>query len=82
MSFGNVSVRVYAFGLMNAPSTFQRMVFMIFFELPFVSVYLDDVVMFSLSTQECEKNLGNIIDFLSGHRLKLKVPKCELSVLG
>ena len=46
--FGTFKFEVMPFGLMNAPSTFQRMMDVILAGLKFVRVYLDDVVVLSL----------------------------------
>ena len=43
---------VMPFGLMNAPSTSQRMMDKIVRGLPFVRVHLDDVVVFSKTLEE------------------------------
>lgn len=68
---------VMPFELMNAPSTFQRMMDVIFRKLPFVRVYIYDVVLFSLSTQKLEEYLRKVIDCISGQRLKVKISKCD-----
>lgn len=45
--YGTYRFEVKPFGLMNAPSTFQRMVDDVLKGLDFVRVYLDDLVIFS-----------------------------------
>ena len=38
---------VMPMGLTNAPSSFQRVIAMVFDELPFVKVYMDDILIHS-----------------------------------
>ena len=47
--YGTFQFEVMPFGLMNAPSTFQRMMDGVLKDLPFVRVYLHDLVVFSES---------------------------------
>lgn len=49
---GTITFEVIPFGLINAPSKFHRMMDVIFRELPFVSVSLDDVMIFHASAEE------------------------------
>ena len=42
--YGTFQFEVMPFGHMSSPSTFQRMLDGVFRDLPFVRVYLDDVV--------------------------------------
>ena len=50
--FGTFHFEVIPFGLINAPSTFQRMMNQLFRELSFVSIYLDNVFVFSRIFEE------------------------------
>jgi hypothetical protein len=56
--FGHYEYLVVPFGLTNAPSTFQTLMNNLFGHLPFVSVYLDDILIFSRNA----KNTLNIFD--------------------
>lgn len=49
---GTYQFDVMPFGLMNAPSTFQRMMDRLLGIFPFVKVYLDDLVIFSRDIKE------------------------------
>ena len=42
-----MGIRVLSFGLTNAPAVFQREMNKVFADLPFVLVYLDDILVFS-----------------------------------
>ena len=73
--FGTFQFEVMPFGLMNAPSTFQRMMDQLFRELSFVSVYLDDVVVFSRTVKEYIEHLDEVFKLIAASSLKLKVAK-------
>ena len=45
------------FGLVGAPASFQRLMDSIFRDLPFVTTYLDNVLIYSPTTQEHEQHL-------------------------
>ena len=55
--YGTYKFEVMPFGLMNVPSTFQRMMDTIVLGLKFVLVYLDDVVVFSKTLEEHLRHL-------------------------
>ena len=68
-----------AFGLTNAPSTFQRLMERCMRELHLNEylIYLDDIIIFSKTFDEHIKRLGNVFKQLEQHGLKLKASKCE-----
>lgn len=74
---------VMPFGLMNAPATFQRMMQKLLTGLnpadgpDFVSVYVNDVLIFSETLEEHIKHLQLVLDKLKGAGLKLKPAKCS-----
>ncbi len=77
------------FGLTGAPSTFQRLVDLLLCGLvgTSVTVYLDDILIYSSSFDEHLKHLREVFDRLLGANLKLKPSKCtfahpEVSFLG
>jgi hypothetical protein len=85
--YGTFSFEVMPFGLMNAPATFQRMMDRILSQLPFVQVYIDDVVIFSKTLKEHVEHIFQTIKTIGAHGLKLKLSKCffahpEIKVLG
>ena len=67
---------VLPFGLTNAPAAFQRETITIFDHLPFVVVYLDDILVFSASHTEHEKHLREVLALLRQHKLYAKLSKC------
>lgn len=80
---GIFEFRVMPFGLTNAPSVFQRLKQQVLRDLnpndgpDFVSVYIDDVLVFSRMLEDHLKHLKLVIDRLQGARLKLKPAKCH-----
>jgi hypothetical protein len=69
------------FGLKNAGMTFQRMMNHIFADLPYVFIYLDDVLIASRSASDHEKHLRQVFQLLSDNGLLLNVQKCVLAPL-
>ena len=68
-----------AFGLTNAPATFQRLMERCMGELHLKEclIYLDDIIIFSKSFDEHIKSVENVFKQLELHGLKLKASKCE-----
>ena len=68
-----------AFGLTNAPATFQRLMERCMGELHLKEclIYLDDIIIFSKSFDEHLLRLENVFRQLEQHGLKLKGSKCE-----
>ena len=77
--YGTFKFEVMPFGLMNAPSTFQRMMDYVFRDLPFVRVYLDDVVVFSYSMSAHVEHLLQVFQVIAKSGLKLKIEKCAFA---
>jgi hypothetical protein len=69
------------FGLCNAPATFQNLMNDIFSNHldDFITVYLDDIMIFSKTKAEHEKHLRTTLDILRAHKLYAKKSKCEFS---
>ena len=78
--YGTFQFTVMPFGLSSAPSTFQRMMNNIFFELldEGVVCYLDDLLVYSRSVQEHLVLLDKVFGLLQKHKLYLKESKCSL----
>ena len=80
---GLFEFRVMPFGLTNAPAVFQRLMQRVLQGLnptegpDFVSVYIDDVLIFSRSMKEHLHHLGQVLDRLQAAGLKLKPSKCH-----
>ena len=63
------------FGLCNAPAAFQREMNRLFGHLPFVIVYMDDILIFSKSEEELEIHLTKILQILQTQQLYAKLSK-------
>lgn len=68
---------VLPFGLTNAPAAFQREMKAIFDRLPFVLVYLDDILIYSNSQEEHVQHLKQVLQLLRINKLYAKLSKCE-----
>ena len=77
---GLFEFNVMAFGLCNAPATFQSMMNAMLNGLIGNSclVYLDDVIIFGPTVQACLNNLKIVFQRLRGYGLKLKPRKCKM----
>jgi hypothetical protein len=64
----------------DAPSTFQRLMNMIFQDYieVFIHIYLDDIFVFSESIEEHQTHLELVLNKLCKHSLYLRADKCEL----
>ena len=69
-----------AFGLTNAPATFQRLMEACMGELHLKEclIFLDDILIFSKTFEEHLSRLEGVFSRLKKHNLKLKPSKCEL----
>ena len=68
---------VLAFGMRNAPATFQRMMQLVLGDVPNCNVYLDDVVIFSNDWKAHMASLKMVFLRLAGASLTLNLAKCE-----
>jgi hypothetical protein len=68
-----------AFGLTNAPGTFQRLMNFVLHSVIGKNclVYLDDIIVFSRSKEEYLTNLEQIFNLLKEANLKLGLSKCK-----
>ena len=82
---GLYEIRVMPFGLKNAPGVFQRLMQQVVSSLnsgsgpDFVSVYLDDILVFSKNLNEHLEHLRLVIERQMEVGLKLKPSKCKLA---
>ena len=78
--YGTFQFTVMPFGLTSAPSTFQRVMNTIFFDLldKGVLVYLDDILVYSKSVEEHVALLDHVFSLFSKYKLYLKESKCSL----
>ncbi len=71
--------KVLPFGLTNAPATFQRCMNHLFKQLPFVAVYLDDILIFSKTAEEHLDHLRQVLQIIKDNHLFCKLKKCEFN---
>ena len=70
--------KVMPFGLMNAPSTFQRLISRVLVGCePFTAAYIDDVLVFSKDLDEHKSHLRAVLECLARHNLRVKLKKCS-----
>ncbi|KAJ3529804.1 hypothetical protein NMY22_g8844 [Coprinellus aureogranulatus] len=68
------------FGLTNSPATFQALMNSIFADLIVkgkVAVYLDDILIFTVTLEEHRKIVNEVLTRLRKHDLYLQPEKCE-----
>jgi hypothetical protein len=71
---------VMFFGLTNSPATFQALMNAIFSDLIAagkVAVYLDDILIFTVTLEEHRRVVHEVLDRLKRHDLYLRPEKCE-----
>jgi hypothetical protein len=78
--WGTFSYRVLPFGLCNAPTTFQRVVLGIFFDLihDCVEVYMDDFTVYGNTFDEAINNLRKVLERCQETNLSLSHEKCHI----
>ena len=79
-SMGLYECESMAFGLCNAPPTFQRLRLNCLGELNLTCslIYLDDVIIFCWTEEEHLERMRVVFDCLHEHGLKLKPSKCDM----
>jgi cleavage and polyadenylation specificity factor subunit 1 len=65
------------FGLHNAGMTFQRMMTQLYFDLPCVFVYLDDLLIASKSVEDHREHLRLVLGQLQQNGLVINAEKCS-----
>jgi hypothetical protein len=80
--YGNFHYKVMPFGLTNGPATFQRYMNDLFIDMldEFVTIYLDDILIFSKDKKEHTKHVGRVLQRLREAGLQADIRKCEFSV--
>ena len=68
------------FGLTGAPSSFQRLMNQIFRGLPYVTTYIDDILIHSASLPEHLLHLKEVFDRLRQANLSLRGRKCHIAM--
>lgn len=77
LSIWHILVFGHVNGLMNSPSTFQRLVEGKLKDLDFVLVHLDDVFIFCKKEEEHMDHLSIYIQKIAESHQKLKINKCS-----
>ncbi|KAL0152767.1 hypothetical protein M9458_052490 [Cirrhinus mrigala] len=75
--FGQYSVM--AFGMRNAPATFQRLMRLVLQDVPDCEAYLDDIVIFSPSWEEHMNSVRTVFARLAKALLTVNLAKCEFA---
>jgi cleavage and polyadenylation specificity factor subunit 1 len=78
--FGLFEYIFMPFGLKNAAQTFQRLMDKLFRHLPFVFVYLDDILIASKDIAEHMRHLRLVFEILQDAGLQINPAKCTFSV--
>ncbi|KAJ8398568.1 hypothetical protein AAFF_G00420960 [Aldrovandia affinis] len=68
------------FGLKNAAQTFQRMMDSVLRDFDFLFVYLDDILVTSVSREQHLTHLRSLFDRLSQHGLIINPAKCQFGL--
>jgi hypothetical protein len=76
---GLYEYRVMPFGLCNAPSAFQRQMNKMLAHLPFLAVYMDDILVFSRTEKEHQEHLRTVLGILKENQFYAKLSKCHFS---
>ena len=87
LPFGSYEFTCLPMGMCNSPPTFQAVMNKVFAGLPFVNVYIDDLVVASDSPEEHEEHLNQVFARLRKYKLYCNLKKChfnqpELKFLG
>lgn len=68
---------VMNFGMTNAPATFVTMMNAVLKDLPNTMCYLDDIIIYSKSSEEHILHVENVLKRLKEHQLYAKPSKCQ-----
>lgn len=82
MQYGSFKYLVMPFGMTNSPATFQLFMNNIFRDMVnvFVSVYLDDILIFSDNKEDHTEHVQCILECLRKHNLHVKLEKCVFHI--
>jgi hypothetical protein len=77
--YGLYEYMVMSFGLTNAPAYFMYLMNKVFMDYldKFVMVFIDDILVYSRSEEEHGEHLCLVLQELRGHKLYVKLSKCE-----
>lgn len=79
---GTFAFKRMPFGLKNAPATFQRMMNRVLASVlrKFALVYLDDIIVYSVTWTEHLQHLEKVFQLLIDNKLQLKGSKCKFGL--
>jgi hypothetical protein len=77
--YGQHEYTVVSFGLTNAPAYFMNIMNKVFMDEldKCVVIFIDDILVFSKTTEEQEEHLRTVLGKLRQHQLYAKFSKCE-----
>ena len=75
--FGHYEWKVMPFGVVNGPATFQSFMNEILENTQNVLVYLDDILIYSHTEDEHERDIRRVLQILRENKLIAKEKKCE-----
>jgi hypothetical protein len=77
--YGLYEYTMMSFGLTNAPAYFMYLMNKVFMEYldRFIIVFIDDILIFSKTTEEHEEHLRLVLEKLRSNQLYAKFSKCE-----
>jgi hypothetical protein len=77
--FGHYDFTILPFGLTNAPGVFMSMMNGVFREYldKFVQVFIDDIFIYSWTTEEHDEHLRLVLQCFQEHKLYGKLSKCS-----
>lgn len=78
--FGTFQFEVIHFSLMNAPSTFHRLIDELIKDLLFTRSYLDAIVVLLATMSEHEEHVWQGVQLFYSHGLKIKLKKCKFGL--
>ena len=76
---GHFEFKVLPFGLTNGPATFQRIMYQVAGKIRSVLVYLDDLLILSLTWEDHLHTLREVFLALRRHAFKLQAKKCHFA---
>ena len=80
--YGHFEYMVMPFGLANAPATFQTYINQALSSVVDICcvVYLDDILIYSKTLEDHDRDVKRVLTLLRKHRLYAKMEKCQFSV--
>ena len=77
-AFGSYEWKVLPMGLKNSPATYQNWMNSLLGHLPFVKVFIDDILVFSRTWEEHREHVKVVLDTLRAKMVVLKAKKAKM----